>query len=122
MTCWAVHAAVGCSVTLTCTTRRRSCARITRTKSTLYVTVGTIKQSMATTSLTWLFKHVFHVGQGGLRGRTRYVSTVDFATSIPSFRSSPTIRGEPHVGFACHIAWISARTSWATAGRPGVPC
>ena len=34
-----------------------------------------------------------------LRGRTRYVSTVDLAISMPSFRSS-TIRGEPQVGFA----------------------
>jgi hypothetical protein len=76
----------------------------------------------ATKSLTWLFKNVFHVGEGGLRDRTRYFSTVDFATSIRSFRSSPTIRGEPHVGFACHIAWMSSRTSLATAGRPGVPC
>ena len=58
----------------------------------------------------------------GFRGRTRYVSTVDLATSMPSLCSSPTIRGEPQVGFACHIAWMSSRTSWATAGRPGVPC
>ena len=33
--CWAVHAAVGCSVTLKWTTRRRSCARTTKTKRTL---------------------------------------------------------------------------------------
>ena len=95
---------------------------MTRTKSTLYVTVGTTKKSMATKSLTWLCRNAFHVGDGDRRGRTRYVSTVDFATSIPSFRSSPTIRGEPQVGFACHIAWMSSRTSLATAGRPGFAC
>jgi transposase-like protein len=50
---------------------RRSCARMTRTKSTLNVTVGTTKKSMAATSLTWLFKNVFHVGEGGCRGRNR---------------------------------------------------
>src|SRR5262245_40576944 len=33
-TCCVVHWAVGCSVILTCTTGRRSCARITSTKST----------------------------------------------------------------------------------------
>ena len=46
---------------------------------------------------------VFHVGDGGLGGRIRYFSTVDFVTLMPSLCSSPTIRGEPHVGFACHI-------------------
>lgn len=62
--------------------------------------VGTTKKSRATRSCTWFFKKVFQVGDGGFRGRTRYFSTVDFATSIPSFRSSPTIRGEPQVGLA----------------------
>ena len=122
MTCWAVHSAVGCSVMLKWTRRRRSWARMSRTNSTLWVTVGTTKKSRATRSCTWFFKKVFHVGDDGLRGRTRYVSTVDLATSMPSFCSSPTIRGEPQVGFACHIVWISSRTSLATAGRPGVPC
>src|SRR5438045_9717639 len=35
MICCAVHSALGCSVTLKCSTRRRSCARITNTKRTL---------------------------------------------------------------------------------------
>lgn len=89
----------GCRVlTWQCTIRRRSCTRITRTKSTLYVTVGTTKKSMETKSLTWLCRNAFHVGEGGLRRRTRYVSTVDLATSMPSFCNSPTIRGAPQVG------------------------
>jgi hypothetical protein len=33
--------------------------------------------------------------RGGFVGRTRYFSTVDFATWMPSFRSSPIMRGEP---------------------------
>jgi hypothetical protein len=74
------------------------------------------KEIQGTSSCTWFFKKVFHVGDEGLRGRTRYVSTIDLATSMPSLYSSPTIRGEPQVGFACHIAWMSSRTSWATAG------
>ena len=44
----AVHWAVGPSVTLTWTTRRRSCARTTKTNQTLNMTVGTIKKSTAT--------------------------------------------------------------------------
>src|SRR5882724_290579 len=92
------------------------------TKSTLWVTVGTTKKSRAIKSLTWFCRKVLHVGDGGLGGRRRYFSTVDLVTLIPTFRSSPTIQGEPHVGLACHIAWMSSRTSWATAGRPGVPC
>jgi hypothetical protein len=60
------------------------------------------------------------VGEG--RGRlTRYFSTVDLATSIPIFRSSPTIRGDPQSGLAVDICRISARTSFGTAGRPGRP-
>ena len=52
----------------------------------------------------------------------RYFSTVDLVTLMPNLRSSPTIRGEPHVGFACHIVRMSSRTSLAIVGRPGVPC
>ena len=49
--CCAVHAAVGCSVTATWTIRRRSCAKMTRTKSSRKVTVGTTKRSAA---MIWL--------------------------------------------------------------------
>src|SRR5919108_37034 len=78
------------------------------TKSTLKVTVGTVKKSHATRSWTWLVRNAFHVGEDGLRTFGRYFSTVDFATSMPSFRSSPTMRGEPQVGFDCHISWMSS--------------
>src|SRR5712691_8822410 len=79
---------------------------MTRTKSTRTVTVGTTKKSRATTSCTWFFRKVFHVGDGGFLGRVQYFSTVDFATSTPSFRSSPTIRGEPHAGVRLpHLAY-----------------
>ena len=80
------------------------------TKSTVWVTVGTTKKSRAIKSLTWFCRKVYHVGDGGLGGRRRYFSTIDLVTSMPTFRSSPTIRGEPHVGLACHIAWMSSRT------------
>jgi len=38
--------AVGCAVTLTCTIRRRSRDKTTKTKSTRKVAVGTVKKSM----------------------------------------------------------------------------
>jgi hypothetical protein len=62
----------GGAVTLTCTIRRRPWARISRTNSTFWGSGGTTKQSRDTRSCTWLFKKVFHVGDGGLCGRTRY--------------------------------------------------
>jgi len=49
--CCAVQAAVGCSVTATWTIRRRSCAKMTRTKSSRKVTDGTTKRSAA---MIWL--------------------------------------------------------------------
>ena len=90
-----------------------------RTNSLLYVTVGTTKKSRATTSCTCLAGQVFHVGDGGCRGRIRYVSTVDLATSMPGFCNAPTIRGAPQGGLLCHIVRISSQTALGTAGRPG---
>jgi putative ABC transport system permease protein len=60
---------VGCSVTATCTTRRRSCARRTSTNSSRYVTVGTTKKSAATICPMWVARNVRHVCDGdGRRG------------------------------------------------------
>ncbi len=39
-------------------------------------------------------------------------------TSNPSFRSSPCIRGAPHVGFSRAMRRIRLRTSTSTLGRP----
>src|SRR5437870_4672194 len=63
--CWAVHSAVGASVTLMWTTRRRSCARTTKTNKTLNITVGTTKKSTATRLPTWLSRKVRQVCDGG---------------------------------------------------------
>src|SRR5437588_9972873 len=43
----AVHSAVGCSVTLKCTSRRRLWVRITSTNNTRKVAVGTVNKSNA---------------------------------------------------------------------------
>ena len=117
--CWAAHWAVGWSVTLKCTTFRRACAKITSTKSTLKPPVGTVKKSRATSSVRWFLKKARQAGDGGRRGWTRYFSTVDFATAIPSFRISPRIRGDPHRRLAAEMSRISSRSALGIAGRPG---
>jgi hypothetical protein len=98
-----------------------SCARITRTKSTRNVMVGTVQKSRATRSCMGFLRNVSHVGDRGFRWCSRYFSTVDLATSKPSVRSAPTIRGVPYVGLDRHMAWISARSFLARAGRLGLP-
>src|SRR5688572_2167864 len=94
---------------------------MTKTKSTRKCTVGTVKKSQATMSVRWLFRKDRHVGDDGILSRGRYASTVDLATSMPILWSSPTMRGEPHVGLQRHISWMSSRTALATVGRPGLP-
>jgi hypothetical protein len=54
----------------------------------------------------------------GVAGRAMYFATVAWETCIPSFRSSPWIRGAPQSGLSCAILRISARASADTAGRP----
>jgi hypothetical protein len=68
-----------------------------------------------------VFQKAFQDGEGGLVGCTRYLSTVDWATLIPSFLSSPTIRGEPHPGLALEIRRIRTLISLETMGRPDFP-
>ncbi len=45
----------------------------------------TIKKSIATSSFTCWSRNVRHVAEGNLSPRGLYFSTVDFATSMPSF-------------------------------------
>jgi len=77
------------------------------------------EKSTETRSFTWLSRKARQVGDGVLRARTMYFSTVDLATSMPSLASSPAMRGDPQAGLAVDILRIRARTSSATAGRPG---
>ena len=108
----------GFAVTLKSTTRRRSQDSTTKTKSTRNVAVGTTKKSTAAMPLRWFSRNERHVGDGGLRRLAMYFSTVLFATSIPSFASSPWMRGAPQRGFARLIALMRRTTSGAFAGRP----
>jgi hypothetical protein len=50
-----------------------------------------------------------------------YRCTVRSATWKPSMRSSPWIRGAPHVGFSNAMRLTRSRTSDAIGGRPGFP-
>jgi hypothetical protein len=47
-----------------------------------------------------------------------YLATVAWLTLIPSFNSSPWIRGAPHSRLALLICRISSRTSRSSDGRP----
>ena len=55
--------------------------------------VGTTRKSIEAISRTWLSKEVRQVRAGGFRGRTMYFDTEACDTSIPSFSSSPWMRG-----------------------------
>src|SRR5271156_1783678 len=60
----------------------------------------------------------------GLRRRPppliMYLETVDWATSNPSIRSSPWIRGAPHSGFSLLIRRMRSRSSQSTFGLPAL--
>ncbi len=119
MVCCAVHSALGCSVTLKCSTRRRSCASTTSTNNTLNCSVGTVKKSMETNWPTWLVRKVFHVWDGSLFCFGIKRETVRSEISTPSFRSSPWIRGAPQSGLAAAMVVIRLRISALNRGRPG---
>jgi len=66
-------------------------------------------------------ENVRQVREGGFFPCGLYLSAVDFATSIPSLKSSATILGEPHLGLDRHIRLMSCRNSGAIFGRPVRP-
>src|SRR3954447_5646668 len=69
----------------------------------------------------WFSRNVRHDCDGGRRMRTRYLMTLLSAIWIPSFSSSPWMRGAPQVGFSRLIRRIRSRVSFATTGRPLLP-
>src|SRR6516162_10049587 len=75
---------------------------------------------METRSRTWLARNVRQVWDGGVCRFRRSRETVRSATSIPSFTSSPWIRGAPHRGFAAAIRVTRALISALRGGRPPV--
>ena len=61
------------------------------------------------------------MGEGGLRRRTMYFSTVDLGYSMPILRNSPTMCGAPQSGLADDIRRMRSRTCLGIVGRPGLP-
>ena len=57
-------------------------------------------------------------GWGGPRRLTMYLATLDCATSNPSLRSSPWMRGAPQRGLSMLIRRINVRRSVSICGRP----
>src|SRR3954454_23990524 len=89
-TIWcAVQAPVGCSVTLKCSTLRRSCSKTINTNSILMVIVGTVKKSIDTIWPTWLRRKVLQVWWGGRVSPRRMRDTVRSEMAMPSILSSP---------------------------------
>jgi hypothetical protein len=80
--------------------------------------VGTMNRSAAAMASLWFSMKVFQVWPRGLGCRQRQLLTVDWASSDPSFKSSPWIRGAPHSGFSTAIRRIRLRSSLSTGGRP----
>ena len=81
-------------------------------------TVGTVKKSMAAICLTWFFKKVLHVCEGGFFCLIMYFATVESAISKPSNFNSDWILGAPQVGFSWDICLIRLRISLGILGRP----
>ncbi len=65
-----------------------------------------------------ILQEVCQCCDGGPRCRIMYFDTVASETSMPSFRSSPCIRGAPQSGLAEHILRISCLISPSILGRP----
>jgi hypothetical protein len=61
------------------------------------------------------------LGERGFGGYVEYFSAMDLATSIPSLRSSPTMRGVPQVRLVCHADPSGANqvTGTGKALQPG---
>jgi hypothetical protein len=58
---WAIHSAVAWAVTLRDISCRRSCLRMTKTKSSRKPAVGTTRKSIAPMPAAWLCRKAFHV-------------------------------------------------------------
>ena len=97
---------------------RRSCRRISSPNRSRNDIVGTTNKSIAAMPLAWLWRNVFHPCDGGRLTRGMYLATVVCPTSMPSFSSSPWIRGAPQSGLARLTSRMSRRISSSAFGRP----
>ena len=75
--------------------------------------------SMAAMPIASLRRKLRHVGEGVPTRRTMYFATVAWLTSMPSFKSSPWIRGAPERVSAIHLP--DQITNFATHRWPSRP-
>ena len=82
--------------------------------------VGTEKKSIAAIASRWLRRKASQrfAGSGFLGARFIQREIVRSETSKPSLRSSPWIRGAPHVGFSRTMRKINPRTSFGVCLLP----
>src|SRR4029077_6770738 len=83
------------------------------------VAVGTTRKSTDARQSKWFRRKARQVGDGGLEGRIIYFETPALLISLPSFSSSPWIRGAPHRTLARLMRLIRFLMSDGTEGRPG---
>ena len=107
--CRVNHSAVGCLVTSNQSNRRRPWPMTKNANNRSNVGVGTTHKSIAAIAFAWLQGNVFQACEGGVLPRTKYLDTVDCATSNPSISNSPLIRDAPYNGFSWLIRWIKSR-------------
>src|SRR5450432_2780648 len=102
--------------------RRLSSESTKNTYSTLNVTVGTVRKSIAIVPAKWVRRNVPHVVDGGRRGAPgrfgMYLETVSLLTSWPSLASSAAMRRLLQVRFSRVMRSISSITSAESGGRP----
>ena len=88
-------------------------------------TVSTCRKSTARIPAAWACRNCRHVGPerrgaGSMPAARRISHTVDGATAMPSFASSPWIRQCPHSGFSLARRTTRRAIPSAVGGRPGV--
>jgi hypothetical protein len=94
---------------------------MTGPNSSLNVNAGTTNRSIEAIPSARFRRNVHQVCPVGRPPFAMYFDTVDCATLMPSFKSSPWIRSAPQNGFTRLISRIGLRTSASIFGRPGVP-
>src|SRR4051794_19614091 len=84
--------------------RLRSCRRTSNPYSSRNEIVGTTNRSIEAIASVWFRRNVLQPCDGGRLCRAMYLATELWPTSMPSLRSSPSMRGAPQKGFAAHLA------------------
>ena len=104
--CCTVQSPVGCAVTPPRCIRRVPCSMNTSTYMRFSSTVSTCRKSTARIPAAWACRNCRHVGPdrrgaGSMPAARRISHTVDGATAMPSFASSPWIRRCPQRILPC---------------------